>query len=272
MCGRYVTISKIKEIEKRFGVTAASPDDYQVNANVSPGQKSAVITDAHPDQLEFFTFGFTPFWATKRMYVINARSEGDHNKDDDPKYKGAKGIINKPMFRSSIRSKRCLVIADAFIEGPKTEKLSKPFCVYLQDGERPFAFAGIWDEWADQSTGELIHSFAIITTTAEGVLQKIGHHRSPVILDREGEGLWLDKNLPLAEATNLLNSSPEHRLNAYPISTDIKNSRMHGLELLRPIGERVLPEYTYELHQSLQLEGMGAAPARQRRLFDDDAN
>ena len=270
MCGRYVTISKIKEVEKRFGVTAGSPGQYRINTNVSAGQSSPVITDAAPDQLDFFTFGFTPFWAKKRMYVLNARSEGDHNKDDDPAFIGAKGIISKPMFRKSIRSKRCLVIADAFIEGPKVEKLSKPYCVYLKEEQRPFAFAGIWDEWADTSTGEIVHSFAIITTTANRVLRTLGHHRSPVILDRAEESMWLDRDLPLAEATNLLRSYPDDGMNAYPISADIKNARNHGLELLRPVGECVIPEFTYELHQSLQLEGMGAAPARQRRLFDDE--
>jgi len=270
MCGRYVTVSKIKEIEKRFGVTAESPGDYHVNANVSPGQKSAVITDAHPDKLDFMHFGFTPFWAKKKMYVINARSEGDQNQTDDPNYTGAKGIIQKPMFRASIRSKRCLVVADAFIEGPKTEKLDKPYCVYMRDGERPFAFAGIWDEWADRSTGELFHSFAIITTIANSLLQKIGHHRSPVILDKESESLWLDKDLPLGDVTSLLQPYPGEAMNAYPISTDIKSSRNHGLELLRPTGERVEKEYSYELHQSLNLEGMGAAPARQRRLFEGE--
>lgn len=269
MCGRYVTISKVKEIEKRFGVTAESPDQYTINANVTPGQKSPVITDKDPGGLNFFTFGFTPFWAKKRMYVINARSEGDQNKEDDPRYTGAKGIIQKPMFRTSIRSKRCLVVADAFIEGPKIEKLSKPHCVYMKDGERPFAFAGIWDEWADKTTGELIHTFAIITTTASGVLQKIGHHRSPVILDPDEEKLWLDQSLPLGYVTALLNPLPYDALNAYPISTDIKSPRNHGLELLQPTGERLEPEYAYELYETIKLEGMGAAPARQRRLFED---
>jgi hypothetical protein len=32
----------------------------------------------------------------------------------------------------------------------------------------------------------------------------------------------------------------------------------------------VVPEYRYEFFKHLQLEGMGAAPARQRRLFEDD--
>ena len=79
-----------------------------------------------------------------------------------PGYRGAMGILQKPMFRQSIRTRRCLVVADAFIEGPQREKLAKPYVVYARDGQRPFALAGIWDEWTDTGSGEIIRSFAII--------------------------------------------------------------------------------------------------------------
>ena len=73
-------------------------------------------------------FGFTPSWAKKQFYMINARSEGDHNADNHPGYRGAMGILQKPMFRQSIRTRRCLVIADAFIEGPQTRKARQTLC------------------------------------------------------------------------------------------------------------------------------------------------
>ncbi len=268
MCGRYVTITKVKEIEKRFGVTAEGIN-IESSANVSAGQLALVITNSEPNELSLFTFGFTPSWAQKKMYVINARSEGDHNKENDDRYSGAKGIISKPMFRTSIRSKRCLVVADAFIEGPKVEKLKKPYCVYMKDGQRPFAFAGIWDEWVDKSSGEIFKSFAIITAPANSVTKKLMHHRSPVILSQEDEALWLDSSADLGDITALLKPMSGDCMNAYPISSEIRNPKNEGLHLLRPIGERVVPEYEYELFTSLNLEGMGAAPARQRRLFDD---
>jgi putative SOS response-associated peptidase YedK len=269
MCGRYVTITKVQEIEKRFGVTATEPAAVQVRANVAPGQKAAVITDDAPDQLRFYHFGFTPSWASKRMYVINARSEGDHNLHNHRDYHGAMGIIQKPMFRSSIRKKRCLVVADAFIEGPQKEKLNKPYCVYPTNGERPFAFAGIWDEWVNKSTGEVINSFAIITTQANELMHRIGHHRSPVVLQAEEESIWLDQQADLQDITALLRPFPDDQFNAYPISPRIKSPQVDSLELLRPVGERVFPEYAYSLHQDLKLEGMGASTGRQRRLFED---
>ena len=263
MCGRYVTVSKIKTIEKRFNVKVSQPELYIPNTNISHGDHSPVITNENPSDVQFFQFGFTPFWAKKQFYMINARSEGDHNKENNPNYTGAKGIIDKPMFRKSIRSQRCLVIADAFIEGPEKEKLNKPHVVYLKNHNRPFAFAGIWDRWKTED--KTIHSFAIITTVANKLMDKIGHHRSPVILDKDDERKWLDSSLPLSEVTSLLKPYPADTMNAYPIDVQIKNPRTNGLSLLEPIGQRLFPEYDYEVQKNIQLFGMGESRARTRR-------
>ena len=271
MCGRYVTVTSVKAIEKRFQVTAGpgyTDAPPPPNTNVSHGDAAPVITGDQPKALQAMQFGFTPSWAKKQFYMINARSEGDHNAENDPGYRGAMGILQNPMFRQSIRTRRCLVVADAFIEGPQREKLAKPYVVYARDGQRPFALAGIWDEWTDTGSGEIIRSFAIITTTACDAMNAIGHHRSPVMLDPEDERKWIDPVTPLAEATALLRPIPDGKLNAYPIDTAIKNPRLNGTTLLQPTGERIFPEYDFELHQSLQVFGMGESPGRQRRSGD----
>jgi len=268
MCGRYVVISKLKVIQKRFK-TLSPPDDlFAPMSNISIGDKALVITNNQPDQLQLFQFGMTPSWSKKKMYLFNARAEGDHNKENNPNYIGAMGIINKPAFRTSIRKKRCLIIADAFMEGSKKEKLSKPFLIYMRKKNRPFAFAGIWDDWVDKESGEVHSSYSIITTTANKLLQKIGHHRSPVILDEADEGLWLSDK-PLNQITPLLRPYPSELLNAYPISPTIKNPRNKDMNLLRPTGERVYPEYDYEIHEELKLEGMGMTTSRLRKREED---
>lgn len=265
MCGRYVVVSKIKAIEKRFRTSALDPNLFEPSANISIGDFAPVISSDHPQSLQLFQFGLTPSWAKKKMYLFNARSEGDQNKEDDPNYRGAMGITQKPAFRSAIRSKRCLIIADAFIEGSKTDKLNKPYLLYMRDKRRPFAFAGIWDSWTDRETGELSNSFAIITTVANSLLQKIGHHRSPVILSEENEKAWINPDLPLAEVSSLLKPYPAEEMNAYPISNTIKNPRIKHLDLLAPLGDRIFQEYDYEIYEELKLEGMGMTTARIRK-------
>ena len=204
MCGRYVVVATFTDIEVRFYIDTKEIKEHWVdNRNIGVGSKGIVVTDKDPKKAQLYTFGLTPSWAKKRMYFFNARSEGDNNKEDNPNFSGGKGIISKPSFRNAIRKQRCLIPCNGFIEGPKLEKLDKPYYVYLRD--KPlFALAGIWETWVNPDGGEVDHSFAIITTTANELLQKIGHHRMPVILKREHENTWLSQEAPLHDITALL--------------------------------------------------------------------
>ncbi len=267
MCGRYAVISKLKIIEREFDADVSEVlDRFKINPNVSPGDDALVIASDAPGQIQFMKFGFTPSWVKKKMYVINARSEGDHNQDNDPHYTGAKGIISKPMFKKAIRSQRCIVIADAFVEGSTTEKLNNPHLIYQSTVKKPFAMAGIWDEWTDEKTGEVIKGFAIITTPASPLLQEIPYHRGPMILSKNDEKRWLDIELPLHEVTAMLHPFDDRTFNAYPIAKAIKSSRNKQVEVLKPTGDRLRKEYDYVLYEELELQGMGETTARKRKL------
>jgi hypothetical protein len=89
-------------------------------------------------------------------------------------------------------------------------------------------------------------------------LQKLPHHRSPVILDRKHEAKWLNTDLPLADVTKLLKPYPADLMNAYPVDPAIKNPRAEGVDLLKPIGERIVPEYDIKTQEDVELQGMGA--------------
>jgi hypothetical protein len=88
-------------------------------------------------------------------------------------------------------------------------------------------------------------------------MQKFPHHRSPVILSRKHEQAWLSNDLPLADVTRLLAPYPAELMNAYPIDPSIKNPRMEGPELIRPVGERIFPEYDIKKSRDISLQGMG---------------
>lgn len=186
MCGRFVQVINIEAIEQQFAIKNGSSLQAEENYNVSPGDYAYVISSDRPDELVRYQFGLTPNWAKKPMYLFNARAEGDQNKDNDPSYSGETGIIHKPSFRKPIRSQRCLVLANAYIEGPEKEKLNFPFAISMKSNDL-FALAGIWDTWTDRNTGEIVHSFAIITTVANEITERIGHLRSPVIIKKGDE-------------------------------------------------------------------------------------
>ncbi len=258
MCGRYILIQKAEILEKRFNVGIPDTIHLVPSYNISPGKYAPVITNENPHEIQMYRFGLTPSWASRPNLIINARAEGDSNPNNDPHYKGNKGIISKPAFRKPIRSQRCLIPADAFIEGPEKEKLDKPFLVYLRNKVRPFAFAGIWDRWTKPDTGEIISSFAIVTTVANSLLLKIPHHRSPVILHPEDEKKWISNAVPLMDITSLLEPYPGELMNAYPIAPTIKNPKADDPGLIHPAGERLMPEYDIHHSKDVRIEGMGS--------------
>jgi len=172
MCRKFLLVSNLDKIESRFQVrinqnTLPIAESYAV----SVGDSTYVITSENPYEIKVFKFGMTPFWAKTSMELINARAEGDKNKNDDPYYYGANSIFLKPAFKKPIQSQRCLIIADAYYEWSAHKK---PYLVYLQNKERPFAFAGLYDHWKDPETGQMTIGFAIITTTANDLLRSIG--------------------------------------------------------------------------------------------------
>lgn len=269
MCGRYVVVTETSIIAKKFNVHVPPEVHIQPNFNVSAGDLAPVITCEHPDTLQNFTFGYTPHWSKKKTYVINARSEGDHNKQNKADYRGAKGIISKPFFRQSIRSKRCLVVADAFVEGTTKEKLEKPYLVHMLNKRRPFAFAGVYDQWVDENSGEILNTFAIITCPPNPLMEMIPHHRMPVILDEKDYATYLDQSAALQEITELLTPYDHKLMNAYPISKAIKNPRNKSADLITPQGDLLQEEFTIERKQKSVLQGMGMSPSRRRKLTDE---
>lgn len=272
MCGRFVQIIDIDLFIKRFGVNRPVDRIIESNYNVAPGDLAYVITSDKPNELQSFQFGLTPSWAKKPMYLINARAEGDLNPQNEIDYSGEAGIVRKPAFRTAIRSQRCLVIANAFYEGPAKEKLSKPYLIRRTD-EEVFSFAGIWDTWANSNTGEISNTFSVITTVANEATQKIGHPRSPVILNKKDEKRWLDADLPIEKVLELLKPFPGELLKTEAVSIQVKDPKNKSRDLIIPIDENKVTQYDITVKKSLRLEGMGSGkrkndpPERQGKLF-----
>ncbi len=258
MPSRYIISTTPEAIESKFAIPPQSLN-IENNYNISPGQYTPVITNEKPYEIQLFKFGLTPFWAKSEMNLFNARAEGDSNKDDNPTFRGATGIILKKAFRKPIRSQRCIVIASAFIEGPIAHGLNKPFLIYLRNHQNPFAMAGIWDTWLNPKTGFKENSFAIITTTANSLLHQIGNPRMPVILTDSEAKKWINSGTELSRITSMLNQYDSKLMNAYPIDPKIKNPLVNDKQLIQPIGERLLIEekrafikfpYTSGYHQA----------------------
>ncbi len=201
------------------------------NYNIWIGMQAYVITDKEPQHYQQMVFGLTPNWADKKMYLFNARVEGKLNSENDPNYSSEMGIFSMPSFRNAIQKRRCIIPVDYFIEGPEKEKLSKPFLVRRKDQEA-FVLAGIWEEWIDKKSGEIIKTYAILTTAASNLLQSIQHHRSPLILNDDEIDVWLNPSSTSNELKAIM--FPHDFSNAEALAIDpIIKTKVNDPEIIR---------------------------------------
>jgi putative SOS response-associated peptidase YedK len=188
-----------------------------------------------------------------------ARAEGNKNPDNNPFFTGSKGIFMKPAFKRPVVLKRCVVIADAYIEW--STKTHQPYLIYLQKHQRPFGMAGLYDIWENPDTGLHHHSFTIITVPGNTLIHQLPASRMPVILLRGRETDWLKPSNHLSTILGMLEIFPAEKMNAYPISKDIELPGNFTSDILKPTGERLYTEvekkFIPQRHYGHKLKGAG---------------
>ena len=240
MFDRFILASNFDRIATRFNrASLVANETYTPSYSIAAGDKSYVITDSQKREIKQFKFGMSGLGTKLPKYLPFVRAEGDRNLKDDPYYSGSKAIFLKPEFRNIIRQQRCVVLADAFVVGIEKKN---PYLVYLRDKQRPFAFAALWNCYFNDEVGEEVNSFAIITTTANKLIQHLGYKRMPVILKQQCESRWLRSSTQLSEALDMLSPYPFNLMNAYPISTKIEDLNINNKSLVQPCGKPVLHE------------------------------
>ena len=75
----------------------------------------------------------------------------------------------------------------------RPQKAKKQKYLITLPNDELFAFAGLWSEWVNKETAEVVKTFTIVTTEANGLMSEIHNSkkRMPVILDKETETEWL---------------------------------------------------------------------------------
>jgi putative SOS response-associated peptidase YedK len=209
MCGRY-RLSRRKQIIEEHFDSVSGEEDWTPHFNVAPTQPVPVIRQNPHEpvrQLSLMRWGLIPSWAkdpSGAARMINARSET---------------AATKPAFRDALKSRRCLIPADAFYEWSRVGKAKQPYCFEVNEGAL-FAFAGIWDRWKDPS-GQWVKSCSILTTTPNAVASAV-HDRMPVILDRDSYDVWLDPGMTnVVAASELLKPFGARLMRCYPVSSRI---------------------------------------------------
>jgi putative SOS response-associated peptidase YedK len=225
MCGRYTnTITDPDILAEAFSLNNVPAEFLTARYNIAPTQPmAAVIQDREGrNQLVQMRWGLIPSWAkdaSRAAQMINARAET---------------VEEKSSFRTALSKRRCLIVADGFYEwkanpsGPKT-----PMYIRVRD-RRVFGLAGLWERWTDPTSGEILTTCTIITTTPNALLETI-HNRMPVILPRESYDLWLKPAVTNSqEVLPLLKPYPAEEMAAFPVSLRVNNARYDGPDLIEP--------------------------------------
>jgi len=236
-----VNVNLIKEeLENRYGATLIDPDNYRpsyyYHAFAIPSLP--VIPSNDSSKIKLLKWGLIPSWTrnkeeaeTLRYKTFNARADS---------------LETKPSFSSAFPSKRCIIPVKGFFEWQHLGKDKIPWYIYSAENEI-MSLAGIYDDWVENSTGEVFSTFSIITTDANDLLAKIhnSEKRMPVVLKRTDEKKWIDHSLSNAEILKLLSPVPSEMFHAHTISKLI-NSRTADLNT-----PEVIKPYTYPTQNML---------------------
>lgn len=213
MCGRY-SFFETEQLYERFRVDGKKV--LEKRYNVAPSQTMPVVVETGQRNVVPMRWGLIPVWANTKedmKTLINARVET---------------IATKPTFSNLLLSRRCLVPANGFFEWDKRGKKHIPYFIRLKDGDI-FGFAGLYNRWTDKKSGEIIDSYAIITTESENKVKKI-HSRMPIILERKAENEWLDTvNKDKKTIMNLLETHHVNDFEMYPVS-ELANSPANDIK------------------------------------------
>ena len=101
-----------------------------------------------------------------------------------------------------------MVLADGFYEWQGIDEKGKQKQKYeltLPD-DKAFTLARLWSEWVDKSTGELIHTYTILTTEANELMSKIHKtkKRMTMIISPDNEQDYLQGNKLIPQNDRLI--------------------------------------------------------------------
>lgn len=222
MCGRFTNTAKVKDIEKEFKVGKLNPKIFSERYNIAPSQEIAAVLEQDGERIvSNLKWGLIPHWSKDDSFaskLINARAET---------------IAEKPSFRDAFKTHRCIIPATGFYEWDKKSKGAKqPYYFYLKDKD-VFGFAGLWSEWTDKESGEVIETCTIITTEANSVLEPV-HDRMPVILKEKDYDDWLDeKEHNTGYLQKLLVPFPASAMKSHPVSRLVNSPGENSPELIK---------------------------------------
>ena len=178
VCGRYQFTAEqcaeilqiVQELERRYGTGVWTPGEIRPTATAP-----VLVSSEHGIHPELLSWGYK----MPGSLVINARAET---------------AADKPMFRVSVASQRCVIPSTGFYEWDE----QKHKYLFKLPGEDALYMAGLY------SVRDGKPCYCILTTAANDPMKDI-HHRMPLVLKKEQVSPWLED--PKA-SNDILHSTP----------------------------------------------------------------
>lgn len=202
MCYSVKAIAELGQLAKLYKVAAPDGEDYTPKDKISGFAHPLlpVITQEEPARIQLFKWGLIPAWAKEdradelAKMTLNAREDT---------------IFEKPSFRDSIGTQRCLLLVDGFYEWRHEGKQKIPYFIAFPNG-KPFSLGCIYAVWKGQPT------FSIVTTKANPLMEYIHNtkKRMPLMLSHEEERRWINPELTKTEIKELMQPLDEDAMKA----------------------------------------------------------
>jgi putative SOS response-associated peptidase YedK len=180
MCYSAMVRQSRKSYRLYYGLHDQADDRESFNYRAFPhGEFPVVVQTDTERRIKLMNYSLIPAWSKTRkpkFSTYNARLET---------------LCEKPTWRESIKTQRCLVGITSFFESCYEGTHAGNIVEFRAKNENLWTAAGIWSEWIDNETGEVLDSFAIINTEPSKFIKEVGHDRSPVFLPQSAFEFWL---------------------------------------------------------------------------------
>lgn len=245
MCYAIAYLTKrLEKYAQRYEVTInpTSISDTEIRDNLPvyffvSGFEHPILPIVSSEGISLSHWGLIPSW------VNNVETA----KELKTKTLNAKGetIFEKPSFRKAAASQRCLLGINGFYEWRLFNKMKYPYLITILNQEI-FSLGCLYNTWQNPENGKQLHTFSIITTPANPLMEKIHNtkKRMPLIIPEDCEKDWISAGLSPSEVTELIKPYNEKDMKAITISqkvNNVKNTR-NVPDIMNPV---TYPELTF---------------------------
>ena len=219
MCYHKSQTAKYEELAAYYAVSYSKDLDeaYQprFHENGFDYLATPVLTAGKPDDLQMFHWGLIPLWVKDLPSALRMRTSTLNCISEE--------MFDKPAFRDAVKEgKRCLIPCTGFYEWrwmDEKGKLKIPHYISVKD-QPLFSLAGLYSRWKDKNTEQWTYTYTVLTTAANDLMREIHNskQRMPVIIPREYEKDWLNRDLTTDDVKAFCQPFDTTRMKAHTIS------------------------------------------------------